>query len=109
MRELFKYEVVGDSCIFFLNSVIDKQPIDKREKYRREIINNLEKYVFIGRKVTDSPHPESMSLKNKRKVVWKDLDYEKPEDAIRAIVTIILPYYVAETQNRTRKYIINNL
>lgn len=91
-----------------MDSIINQVPSDKREEYKSKIIKKLEDYAFTGRKSTDSPHPESMLLR-KGKIAWDDLNYENPEDVARAVITTLLPYYVAETQNRIKKYIIKNL
>ncbi len=107
VRELYKYEACGESIIFFLKSTIDKISPEKREDFKSKIIKGLEKYVFIERSKEDPEHPESM--RNRKKIPWPELDYNNPEDYTRAIIQILHPYYVSDTQNRLKNYIKNNL
>lgn len=106
-RELYKYEACGDSVLFFLKLTIDRITPEKREDFKSEIIKGLEKYAFIERSKEDPEHPESM--RNRKKIPWPELDHDNPEDSARAIIQILHPYYVSDTQNRVKKYIENNL
>ena len=110
MRELFRYEAIIKCFEFLIEPILEcKIPEEKREAYKLKVIKGLEEYVFIPRGKNESPHPETMLLKKGKKIIWNDLNYDKPEDVVKAIITILHPYYVSETQNRIKKRLEENL
>jgi hypothetical protein len=92
-----------------LEPIIKNISEERREAYKINILEGLKDYEFSRRKRDEAPHPETMVLKEGKKVLWEKLDYEKPEDVVRALTTILLPYYVADTQNRVKTYLERNL
>jgi len=43
-----------------------------------------------------------MLIKKGKKVLWENLNYENPDDVVRAVITTLLPYYVAELRIELR-------
>jgi len=88
-----RYIEIGESFLLLIK--------DYSTERKKEIKRGLEKYLFTGRKQEDfNPHPNSIKAKGK---------LESPDNYAEAILKIMHPYYNADTANRVRRYIINNL
>ncbi len=103
-----RYMEFGEVFLYLLKPLINNMiPEDKRQDYRSKLINKLHKYTFVNRKKTSKAHENSVV---KRKIIEiKFEDIYSPEHTAEALITALHGFYNANTQNKIKEYIGNNL
>ena len=99
--------MTGEAYLFWIRGLIKDLPENEREEFKSELIERLNNYEFMGRKKIDPPHPERIGVIEEP--LFDQRDPTNPDDVFETILVLMHPYYVANTQNRIRRYIIKNL
>lgn len=94
---------------FFLDSIINNLiPENSRKEYKLRLIQELKDYNFIKKRKKDPAHPNSVEAREGK----IKIDFEtflNPEETANALITILHGFYLANTQNRVKNYIVDRL
>ncbi len=97
---------VAEAYLFLIaNSVKSMAGEDKRD-FISGLVDILQKQRFVRRSKDDSLHPNDLRVKDIEDIPQ---DSDNPKESARAIITMLHPYYNADTQNRVLKYVIKGL
>lgn len=103
-----RYQEYGEAYLFFLHSIIDKiVPEGRKNEYKSKLIEKLKGYQFMKRGKKDPIPPNSVEARKKIKIMFKDI--YSPEETAESLITVLQGYYLVNTQERIKKYIVENL